>query len=253
MVGLQSRAYDVQQNDGDDVLDLCDEWTRALANKNPKITAGKGPHIFPNIASPGLAISQNKRASIEENSSNKPSVGKRKFRTFVYSLIFATIVFVAWQAYRDDPTREMISGWGRSWRTWVSSLPRHKSAVGPDRAMARAQAAAVAQSGPTPAVADVSRELQQHLQAVMSDLAVVRRAVEQIASQQEQMAQDIATLQAAERNVSERVSALAPNAQPAAVQVPRKKTPKVVPRATVEKPSSVPLTVSPPALHHVHG
>ena len=41
----------------------------------------------------------------------------------------------------------------------------------------------------------------------MSDLADIRRIVEQFAARQDQMARDIATLQAAEQNVSQKMSA----------------------------------------------
>ena len=259
MVSLQSQAHDVQHDDHDNVLRSFKEWMvqEAQADRNRKAflglndTAGENSYISPNIASQEPPINPNQRAVIEEISDNKPSVGRRVFRTFVYSLIFAAMVAVAWQAYRDDEAKKMFSVLGHSWLTWVSSLSRHKSSVGSDPATARApkssdQTAAVAQSGAAPALADVSRELQQQLQAVISDLAIVRRAVEQIASKQEQMAQDIATLQAAERNVSQKVSSPAPPAQAAAVRPPRRKVPKMVRPAPVEQPPSVPPPVSPP-------
>ena len=65
---------------------------------------------------------------------------------------------------------------------------------------------------------------------MVSDLAVVRRIVEQLAAKQEQMAQDIATLQATKQNVSEKKSLLP---QTSAVP-PRKNTHS---EAAVQPPS----------------
>jgi hypothetical protein len=76
---------------------------------------------------------------------------------------------------------------------------------------------------PGPAV--TSTELQQQLKPMAIDLALVRRSEEQLATnqdqlarKQDQMAQAIATLQAAERDLSQQILALAPPA-PKAVHV----------------------------------
>jgi peptidoglycan hydrolase CwlO-like protein len=69
--------------------------------------------------------------------------------------------------------------------------------------------------------------------------------VEQIASKQEQMAQDIATLQAAERDVNQKISALT---TATAVRAARKNVPKTVYPEPAGQPASAPLPVSrPPA------
>ena len=65
-----------------------------------------------------------------------------------------------------------------------------------------------------PAPNVTTADLQEQLKPVAIDLALVRRSIEQLASNQEQlarkqdqMAQNIATLQAAEQEVSQKVSA----------------------------------------------
>ena len=80
---------------------------------------------------------------------------------------------------------------------------------------------AASASPPAPAV--TSAEVQEQLKPVAVDLAIVRRSVEQLATnqdqlarKQDQMAQAIATLQAAEQDLSQQILALAPPAaQPA--------------------------------------
>ncbi len=79
---------------------------------------------------------------------------------------------------------------------------------------------------PGPAV--TSAELQQQLKPMAIDLALVRRSEEQLATnqdqlahKQDQMAQAIATLQAAEQDISQKILVLAPPA-PKAVRVSAK-------------------------------
>jgi hypothetical protein len=85
-------------------------------------------------------------------------------------------------------------------------------------------------SPPGPAV--TSTELQQQLKPMAIDLALVRRSEEQLAAnqdqlarKQDQMAQAIATLQAAEQDLSKQILALAPPA-PKAANVPPPKPPQ---------------------------
>jgi chromosome segregation ATPase len=79
-----------------------------------------------------------------------------------------------------------------------------------------------------PAPAVTTANLQEQLKPVAIDLALVRRSIEQLganqdqlARKQDQMAQAIATLQGAEQDISQKILALAPPA-PKAVHVPPK-------------------------------
>ena len=85
---------------------------------------------------------------------------------------------------------------------------------------------AASASPPAPAV--TSAEVQEQLKPVAVDLAIVRRSVEQLATnqdqlarKQDQMAQAIATLQAAEQDLSQQILALAPPAAQPAQPAPK--------------------------------
>ena len=140
--------------------------------------------------------------------SDRPSIGRRLTRSLVR---FFLPIFIgvggtlAWQYYGG----EMVRAWAPS-LGWL--LPA---------------------SPPGPAV--TSTELQQQLKPMAIDLALfVRRSEEQLATnqdqlarKQDQMAQAIATMQAAEQDLSKQILALAPAApkQPVHVPPPAPKSP----------------------------
>ncbi len=255
MARLQSRANIEPNDDLDNVLHSFHEWMaeKAQADRNRKIPSdrndavGERSYIPPSIASAGPSIVPNQQVMTEEISGNEPSVARRVFRMFIYSLAVAALVTVAWQAYRDEQTKEMISDWGSHSLSWLPSGPSRKAAAGQHPASANSsdQAVAVAQLGSAQTGVDVFRQVQQQLEAAISDLAIIRRTVEQIASKQEQMAQDIATLQATQRDVNQKI--ISSIAQVAAVRAARKNVPKVARQEPVGQPASAPLPVPPPA------
>jgi hypothetical protein len=130
--------------------------------------------------------------------SDRPSIGRRLTRSlarFVFAVLIGVGGTLAWQSYGGEVVRAWVPSLG-----WL--LPA---------------------SPPGPAV--TSTELQQQLKPMAIDLALVRRSEEQLATnqdqlarKQDQMAQAIATLQAAERDLSQQILALAPPA-PKAVHV----------------------------------
>jgi hypothetical protein len=240
MAGSQRLALDVQHDDLDDVLRSFHEWMvqKAMTDKTRMVSSG----VAPRVASPGPSVVPNQRAMSREISSNKPPVRRRMLRAFIYGFGVAALVAIAWLAYQDDETKAIITDWERSSLTWLSSMSRQKSSFAQHVATAPDQVAAVAQSGPAPVDADVSRAVEQQLQAAMNDLAIVRHTVEQIGSKQEKMAQDIVTLQAAERDVAQKMISLL--AQVAAST--RKNSPKAVRPEPARQPASAPIPVSPP-------
>jgi hypothetical protein len=137
--------------------------------------------------------------------SDRPSITRRIIRTFGRFSVAALIGAggtLAWQSYGGD----MVRAWAPS-LGWL--LPA---------------------SPPGPAV--TSTELQQQLKPMAIDLALVRRSEEQLAAnqdqvarKQDQMAQAIATLQAADQDISQKILALAPPA-PKTVRVPPPKPPQ---------------------------
>jgi hypothetical protein len=142
--------------------------------------------------------------------SGRPSITRRVTRSlagFFIAVLIGVGGTLGWQSYADE-AKEML-------RTWTPSL----SWLLP-----------VSTEAPAPAVTSV--ELQQQLKPVALDLAILRRSVEQLASnqdqlsrKQEQVTQAIAALQAAQQDIREKILALAPPA-PKAVHVPPPKPPQ---------------------------
>jgi hypothetical protein len=148
--------------------------------------------------------------------SDRPSIGRRVVRSvtlFMLAVVVAVGTLVC-QSYSDEISR-LFPPFG-----WLFPVSTTKA------------------SAPNATTAD----LQEQLKPVAIDLALVRRSIEQLASNQEQlarkqdeMAQNIATLQAAEQEVSQKVSAPPP-------------TPKVSAPPPTSKPVHVsPKPVQPPA------
>jgi len=137
--------------------------------------------------------------------SNRPSVSRRVTRRlarFFFVIFIGVGGTLAWQ--HGDEVTEMV-------RTWVPSLGW------------------LLPVSTTKAPAPVTTtDLQQQLKFISIDLALVRRTEEQLganqdqlARKQEQMTQAIATLQAAEQDLSKQILALAPPA-PKAVKLSSK-------------------------------
>jgi hypothetical protein len=134
--------------------------------------------------------------------SDRPSIGRRlprKLARFFLVVLIGVGGTLAWQ--HGDEVTEMVRTWAPSlgWLLPVSTI-----------------------KAPAPAVTTAD------LKPVAIDLALVRRSIDQLASnqdqlarKQEQMTQAIATLQAAVQDISQKILALAPPA-PKAVRVPPK-------------------------------
>ena len=98
------------------------------------------------------------------------------------------------------------------------------------------QSTPIIQTAPALAAAAISPELMRL--EVARDLAVMRNSVEQLAAKQGQMAQTIATLQAAQEDIIQTRSS-APRSE-AVSPPPRKKARRVTPRKLAAQSSSVP-------------
>ena len=139
-------------------------------------------------------------------SSKRPSLGRRASRAVVRFLItfcLGVAAAFAWQSY-GDAAREMIA----------SSSPQLGWLAPQAAPIAQTDSDIVAPAAP----ATPSPDLQQ-LNAMSLDLAAVRQNVEQLAAQfaagQQQMAGDIATLQAAQQDILHKISL--PPPRPAAI------------------------------------
>ena len=195
-----------------------DKNARSASLQGEEISSDS-PSIAPDVALIYSTLQQPSLQS-EKFSSGGPSVAKRLFRTGAYGVIF-TVIFgtgFAWQA-SDDSTKAVVKGWANS-VVWTSSLLSNNF---PPKTDATEAASTVSDQSPTgtaiiPTLAsssqpaststaiDSSADLQRQLDAILSDIAIVRRTVEQVAARQDQMVRDIATLQADEQNLRQKAS-----------------------------------------------
>jgi hypothetical protein len=170
----------------------------------------------------------------DQLASDGPSIGRRVFRAltrFFIAILIGVGATLAWQSHGKD-AKQIV-------RTWVPSLGWLLPPDGP----VSSQNAGLPQSSPVtqsaaPASGVTAGELVQQLEPITRDLAVVRRSLEQLVTKQEQMAQNIATLQAAEQDIRQKMSSPPPS-RPA----PPRKPPETATQSSAVQSFSVP---SPP-------
>ena len=157
-------------------------------------------------------------------SSEQRSIGWRIFRVFArYSIMFLIGIgsTLAWQSYRDEAA-EIVRTEAPS-LAWL--LPGSTPKPPPDD-----------QSSTT--VAASSFQLVQQLAgfaAVRHSVELLATKVEQLAAKQDQIAQNIATLQSVEQEVSQKLSP-----PPQSRAVPPRKPPQPTAQSSVPQSSSVP-------------
>ena len=215
--------------------------------------------------SPEIPVAELKR--LAENSravGNSPSIGRRMFqavRRFCIAALVGVGATLAWQSYGDQ-AKEMIGVGATSLggllfaSTTKSSAPEVNIAAAPVAApvQAAAQDAAPPQTQPgtqttlaPPAQAAPPAESMQQLDTMARNLAVVQKGVEQLAAKQEEMAHNIATLQAAEQDIRSKMSPPPPRPQqPKAVPLPPRK--KTAAAAPAQPPAAVRLSPAQPAV-----
>jgi hypothetical protein len=157
--------------------------------------------------------------------SDRPSIGRRIFRTltrFIIAVLIGIGATLAWQSH-GDAAREMVVARAPS-LGWLLSVSTTKS----------------------PAVAATAPDPVQQLEPLASNLDVVRRSVEQLAAKQEQMAQNIATLQALEEDIRQKVSSPPPSPSQQAASIPQYKPPQ--PRVQSSSVPRPPPPAGPPSL-----
>jgi hypothetical protein len=157
--------------------------------------------------------------------SDRPSIGRRIFRTltrFFIAVLIGVSATLAWQSH-GDAARDMVVA-RAPLLGWLFSVSTTKS----------------------PAVAATAPDPVQQLGPLASNLDVVRRSVEQLAAKQEQMAQNIATLQAVADDIRQRMSTppSSPSQQQAA-PIPQHKPPQPRAQSSAVQSSSVPRPLPP--------
>jgi len=145
-----------------------------------------------------------------QSRTNRPSIGRRLTRSLARFFLVISIGVggtLAWQ--HGDEVAEFARIWVPS-IAWLLPVATTKA--------------------PAPGV--TSTDLQQQLKPMAIDLALVRRSMEQLganqdqlARKQDQMAHAIATVQAAEQDINQKILALAPPA-PKTTHVPPPKPPQ---------------------------
>jgi hypothetical protein len=155
----------------------------------------------------------------DQVASDRPPVGRRIPRTHTRFLI-AVLVGVggtlAWQSY-GDAAREMVVVRAPT-LAWLLSVSTTKP----------------------PAVAATSADPMQQLAPLASNLDVVRRSVEQLAAKQDQIAQNIATLQGVQEDIRQKMSYAPPSPSQQAASIPQPKPPQPRAQSSAVQSSSVP-------------
>ena len=178
-----------------------------------------------------LAIESSHPSSVDEGqvASDRPSIVSRKLRLphFFIAVVIGIGATLGWQSY-GDAARQIV----------VEQIPTLASLLPVSTTKSRALAAS-------------SPEMVQQLLPLTFGINVMRRSVDQLAAKQEQLAQNIAVLQAAiEEDVRQKVSPAPPTPaqQDASKQQPKLSQPKARPQAlhssSVPRPSSSTTFVS---------
>jgi hypothetical protein len=244
----QSKCETTDQGNGKALPDLDDDTSRIRQSYfSPSVVSPESvvyPDHAPSGTSPEPSIAP-QRANIKEAGS-RASVERRAFRTAIRGAIIVIAVAAGWQVYRDDQTKDLLKAWGhsllnRSSAVLATTQPGSEIAAEPGSKLSDQ---AVTPSAPTSIAIREFPELQQQLQTIVSDLAALQRIVERVASKQEQVSRDVATLQATEQNISGRVSSLT---QPTAVRVvQRRNVAKLVHSGTPKQSATESLPVQTP-------
>jgi hypothetical protein len=168
---------------------------------------------------PSIRSSRSPSLKDDQVASDPPSVGRRIFRTltrFFIAVLVGVGGTLAWQSH-GDTAREMVVARAPT-LAWLLSVSTTKS----------------------PAVAATSPDPAQQLVPLASNLEVVRRSVEQLAAKQDQMAQNIATLQAVEEDIRQKLSYTPPSPSQQAASIAQPKPPQPRAQSSAVQSSSVP-------------
>lgn len=160
------------------------------------------------------AIDARSHSFQNDHLAGRPSIVRRVLRSlarFSIAVLIGVGATLAWQSY-GDTAREMLSTQvpSLSWLS-VSTTTPTPDAEGSAQKPAGSQSAP-AQTAPSAAAATTSEFTQ--LEPIAHDLAAMRRSLEQLAAKQEQMAQNIAAMQAAEQDIRKKMMAQTISDQP---------------------------------------
>jgi hypothetical protein len=209
---------------------------------------------------PGVSRSKARRVS---PSGNRRSIGSEVLRLFVFGLIIATIGGAAFASqYGDDNIKETLGILQSSVSALLPEVDTSPSATIPegsskssDRVSPQDKTSAentsaketrFTQSSPASVTAASPPQVQQQLAAMAGELAIVRGLAEQLTASQKKMAQDIAALETAKENLSQKMWWLY---QSSAFDAPPHKTAKKTVPATAVPATAKSPPVPNPAPH----
>ena len=172
-------------------------------------------HISKRPVKPSIHSPPSSNLRDDQVVSNRPSVGRRILRTltrFVIAVLIGVGATLAWQSYGDEARKILVAR--APTLSWLLSVSTTTS----------------------PAVAATSPDPAQQLERSASNFDAVRRSVEQLAAKQDQMAQNIATLQAVEEDIRQKMLSTPPSQQTAPITQSKLPQPKAQSSA-VQSPS----------------
>jgi hypothetical protein len=235
MDSSQIQVQSPQRDEVDDVLVAFWEWLRLQEARWRTGPDRKEFHFSPSIAAGDSFLDAHRRPAAPR----RPSVAWRVLRTFILGFLLTVIVCAtfAWQS-SDDRAKDSVRDWIINAVAGLRSVVHNEAPAGagvavepvskpsdasPIRDAALLQAAPPNQSPPA---TELSTELQHQLETMRNDIVVMHRLVERLAARQEQMAQDVATLQAAQQNIIDKISFL--SRSPTTPGPPGKNVPRAV-------------------------
>jgi hypothetical protein len=213
---------------------------KATSQKADTANCGTGnpTHFSPSIAPAEPSIEPSSNGSSEPNSTPTSKV----VRTVVAGLFLAIGVVVVWQIYHDNQNKKLIETLAHSSAIWLSSSVGSAQRI--SELSAQSSAKTSDQAAQTPIAismeANELAEFRQQILAVVNDLAVLRRDVEQLSGKHEDLSRNVETVQASLQDVGEKISSLSqpvPTPAPVSAQAqPRRSVPRLV-RADVPRRS----------------
>ncbi len=193
---------------------------------------------------PGAIEAQSDIAINDHPASGRPSIVRRMvgaFARFSVAVLIAACATLAWQSYGDSAIN-MLSTHVPPLR-WLSVSATNLTSDAQQLAKNTAVPQSISVAQPAPQLAAAGAELAQ-LEPLARDLAAVRHSLEELTVRQDQIIQNIATLQATQQDIRQKISARALS-QPLSDQ--SRKPPKPRPRAAQSPPAAAapPVTQSP--------
>jgi hypothetical protein len=172
----------------------------------------------------------------------EPSLGRRALRRISRFLLTACIgvaATLAWQSH-GDAARQIVVDWAaqRGWSSWLSMVGLPSDLDVARRDVTPPTPAQVPNAEPTrPETVAAAPPIAPQLEAMAQDSAAIRQRLEQIATTQEQLAQDMVKLQNAVQEIQQKTFAPAPKPNAAQATSPGLRRSAVPVRPTTTEPS----------------